>query len=245
MNFYRADLHIHTVLSPCGDLEMSPVNILKQASEKMLDIIGITDHNSTLHCKLIRKLAEPFGIFVLMGAEVTTKEEIHCLAFFESDEQLESFQVYLDEYLPHIPNDTERFGYQVVVDENEEIIRHMEWLLISAIDQSIDQVEAKVHSLGGLFIPAHIDKSRYSLISQLGFIPRGIKADAYELTQKADENALVPYLKWNDNKPYIRSSDAHMPGQINCYTLLEMENRSFSQIRMALESPGKVTTIKE
>ena len=85
MNKYRADLHIHTVLSPCGNLEMSPANIIKKACEKGLDIIGITDHNSTRHCKLVSKLSELAGIFVLMGAEVTTREEVHCLTFFEND----------------------------------------------------------------------------------------------------------------------------------------------------------------
>jgi PHP family Zn ribbon phosphoesterase len=245
MNLYRADLHIHTVLSPCGDLEMSPVNIIKTASERAIDIIGITDHNSTKHCKLISRIAEPYGVFVMKGAEVTTKEEVHCLAFFETDEQLDIFQTYLDEHLPHLPNDTERFGYQVIVNEKEEVIGQEEWLLISALDQSIDEVEAKVHGLCGLFIPAHIDKTRYSLISQLGFIPKGMKSDAFELSIHADEQKLIPFMKWQDNKPFIRSSDAHLPEQIgSSYTMLEMEHRSFSEIRRALQTPGKVTAIK-
>ena len=87
-----ADLHIHTVLSPCGDLEMSPANILRTARQKGLDIIGITDHNSTREAKIIRDAAENTGLFVLAGAEVTTREEVHCLAFFEEDGQLTDFQ---------------------------------------------------------------------------------------------------------------------------------------------------------
>jgi len=246
MNLYRADLHIHTVLSPCGDLEMSPLNILKKASEKVLDIIGITDHNSTKHCKLTRKLAEPYGIFVMMGAEITTKEEVHCLAFFETDEQLDYFQAYLDEHLAHIPNNTDHFGYQVIVNENEEIIGQEEWLLISALDQSIGEVEAKVHSLDGLFIPAHIDKSRFSLISQLGFIPEGLKADAFELSAKASEKELIPHFKLDGNTSFIRCSDAHLLEQVGTSsTLLEMEHRSFSQIRLAMQTPGKVKTTRE
>ncbi|MFN8134655.1 MAG: PHP domain-containing protein [Bacteroidales bacterium] len=79
MNLYRADLHIHRCTSPCGDLDMSLANIIDKALEKGIDIIGITDHNSTRHCSLIRDLARPAGIFVLMGAEVTTREEVHCL----------------------------------------------------------------------------------------------------------------------------------------------------------------------
>ena len=91
MNQYRADLHIHTVLSPCADLEMTPANIVNRAKEKGLQIIGITDHNSIKNALLVKKLAQKTGIFVLTGAEVTTKEEVHCLAFFEFENQLEQF----------------------------------------------------------------------------------------------------------------------------------------------------------
>jgi predicted metal-dependent phosphoesterase TrpH len=92
MNVYKADLHIHTVLSPCGDLEMSPSNIIRQAKEQKLDIIGITDHNSTRHCKLTAELGERQGIFVLTGVEITTREEVHCLAFFEKPESIDIFR---------------------------------------------------------------------------------------------------------------------------------------------------------
>jgi predicted metal-dependent phosphoesterase TrpH len=96
MNRYKADLHIHTVLSPCGDLEMSPSNIIRAAKSKQLDLIGITDHNTTRQCAVIMELGQREGIYVLCGTEVTTKEEAHCLAFFETNESLEAFQVYLD-----------------------------------------------------------------------------------------------------------------------------------------------------
>ena len=92
MKTYRADLHIHTVLSPCGDLDMSPKNIVLKAEELGIDIIGITDHNSTLQCSGVGREAEKKGIFMLMGAEITTKEELHCLVYFESMEKLKIFQ---------------------------------------------------------------------------------------------------------------------------------------------------------
>ena len=61
----RADLHIHTVLSPCGDLEMSPENILYFAQVQGLNMIGITDHNSTRQAPIIRDYGKTKGIFVL------------------------------------------------------------------------------------------------------------------------------------------------------------------------------------
>jgi predicted metal-dependent phosphoesterase TrpH len=118
MRDFRADLHIHTVLSPCGDLRMSPANIISEAVKKGIDIIGITDHNTTKHCGLISRLAAQHGIFTMTGAEVTTKEEVHCLAFFENSDTLEIFQNYLDDNLPEIMNVPEIFGDQVEVDED-------------------------------------------------------------------------------------------------------------------------------
>src|SRR5664279_1554325 len=122
MDFYRADLHIHTVLSPCGDLEMSPGNIVSAAALKGLDIIGITDHNSTRHCDLVARMGAKKGIYVIQGVEVTTKEEVHCLAFFENTDTLQKFQEFLDASLPEIKNDPSIFGYQVQVDEDENVV---------------------------------------------------------------------------------------------------------------------------
>lgn len=235
MNTYRADLHIHTVLSPCGDLEMSPANIITKAREKGLDIIGITDHNTTRHCKLIRKLAAQEGIFVLMGAEVTTREEVHCLTFFENDDQLSEFQVYLEKHLPPIPNNIEKFGYQVVVDEDEQIIDEIEYLLISALDQSIEQVEQKVHSLGGIFIPAHIDRPSYSIISQLGFIPADLLIDGIEISANCKIQTVIPFLGKQHERTIIRNSDAHYVENIGkAFSAYEMQHRTFNEIILAL-----------
>ncbi|MDP4183689.1 MAG: PHP domain-containing protein [Bacteroidota bacterium] len=236
MKTYRADLHIHSVLSPCGDLDMSPVTIIEKAQEAHLDIIGITDHNSTRQCPLIKSLGQKAGILVLCGAEVTSHEEVHCLALFENDKELLLFQNYLDLHLPNFPNNTELFGYQVVVDENDFIIYEEEKLLISAINQNINEIEKMVHSLNGLFIPAHIDKLSNSLLSQLGFIPSDLIVDAIEVTSHADIGQLQkrPDLQ---NKGFIRNSDAHYPGQIgSAFTLFELESPSFQEILLALKN---------
>lgn len=246
MNTYRADLHIHTVLSPCGDLEMSPLKIVAKAREKGLDMIGITDHNTTRHCKLVSKLAEPAGIFVLMGAEVTTREEVHCLTFFENDDQLSEFQVYLEKHLPPIPNNTEKFGYQVVVDKDEQIIDEIEFLLLSALDQSIEQIEQKVHSLGGIFIPAHIDRPSYSILSQLGFIPADLMIDGLEISANCKTQSVVPFLEKQAGKTIIRNSDAHYEENIGkAFSMFEMEHRTFSEVKLALHGwQGRKVTIE-
>ena len=226
---------MHTVLSPCGDLEMSPANIVRKASERGIDILGITDHNSTLHAPLIKELASREGIMVLMGAEVTTKEEVHCLCFFENEELLSQFQEYLNRHLPNIPNDTDRFGYQVVVNEEEEITDEIDCLLISGLNQGIEEIEKKVHALNGLFIPAHINKTVNSIISQLGFLPPDLKVDALEISQHTTKSEFLKKNKYLKNYNFIQSSDAHYIDNIgNAWTNFFMERRSFEEIKMAL-----------
>lgn len=237
MKTFKADLHIHTVLSPCGDVEMSPVNIVKKACEMGLDIIGITDHNSTLNCKVVQEVGLKNDLFVLMGVEINTKEEIHCLAFFENNEALSEFQQYLNVHLANIPNDVQKFGYQLVVNEKEEVLEEIEPLLISALYQNINEVSQKVHQLNGIFIPAHIDKYRNSIISQLGFIPQDLEIDAIEISQNHQKNPNIENLLNNISKPIITSSDAHYIDQIgSVFSIFKMKEKSFPEIRKAFKN---------
>lgn len=236
MKVFNADLHIHTVLSPCGSLEMSPGNIVKEALRRKLDIIGITDHNSTRQCRIVKDMAEAEGIQCICGAEVTTKEEVHCLTFFEDFDKLDQFQQFLDQHLPDIRNDQDLFGYQVVVNENEEIIYEENRLLISAINRNLNQVEEEVHRLDGLFIPAHADKPKFSLISQLGFVPPDLNYDAIELSGHTDQQAFLtkyPYLR---KAVLLRNSDAHQPEHIGkLFNRILMADTGFNELRLALK----------
>jgi PHP family Zn ribbon phosphoesterase len=236
MKNYRADLHIHTTLSPCGDLEMHPVNIVSLAERKGLDIIGITDHNSTRHCALISKLAADKDIFVMQGAEVTTKEEVHCLAFFENTDALNIFQDFLDTSLPDILNLPEAFGYQLQVDENEMVVFEEKRLLVNAINKTLEEVGLFVHSLKGLFIPAHIDKGKNSIYSQLGFIPADLYADALEVSGQSSAGQFAATHPEISRFPLISSSDAHFPENIGMrVTNFYLAEPSFSELSMALK----------
>lgn len=235
MKDFKADLHIHTVLSPCGSLEMSPRNIVQEALKKNLDIIGITDHNSTRQCQVVYQEAQKAGLTVYTGVEVTTKEEVHCLAFFETFDILNAFQQYIDQHMPDIMNDTDLFGYQIVVDESENIVYEEPKLLISAISQGIDQVEAEVHRLDGIFIPAHVNRSRFGLVGQLGFVPPDLKADAFELSKHISTEAFLEKFSYLRERTFIRNSDAHQPELIGeSFTTLKMESTAFSEFRQAI-----------
>lgn len=237
MQRFRADLHIHTVLSPCGSLEMSPVNIVRSATEAGLHIIAITDHNSTRQVQVIKKLGIENGVYVLGGAEVNTAEEVHCLALFDTDDQLSEFQEYLDKHLLKTENKSDYFGYQLVVDEKENIQYEEPWLLINALDIGILHVEQKIHSLDGLFIPAHIDRPYNGIISQLGFVPQHLQCDAFELSKRATLSSWKNSSKLTVNPFFLRNSDAHRPEDIGSqFSVFELEEISFNEISMALKN---------
>lgn len=235
MNTYRADLHTHTVLSPCADLFMSPRAIIEAACKRGIDILGITDHNSTRQASVVAEMGKKQGVFVLQGAEITTKEEAHCLAFMPGNEQLEALQAYLDEHLPDIKNNTDKFGFQVAVDVHENIVFEEPRLLISGINRSIEQIEAFVHQRGGIFIPAHVNRSRYSIISQLGFVPPDLNVDALEVSRHISIDDFKKQNRELQDYSFIQSSDAHFIDDVGrVYTNLLMQNRSFDEVKMAL-----------
>lgn len=232
---YKADLHIHTVLSPCGDLEMSPSAIVQRALSRGLDMIAITDHNSTRQVKTVRDIGREHGLFVLGGVEITTQEEAHCLAFFGEDSQLDAFQAFIDDHLPKIPNDEDRFGYQLIVDRDDDIVGEEPYHLLNALSMDVDGICDVVHSLGGLFVPAHIDKATTSLSSQLGFVPPDIKADGMELSCRTSRDKMVKRFAYLKRFGFITDSDAHYIENVgDVYNVIYMAHRSFEEFAMAL-----------
>lgn len=234
---FRADLHIHTVLSPCGDLWMSPSRIVEKAAAKKINIIGITDHNSTLNVNITKYLANKNNILVLGGAEVTTREEVHCLCFMPNEDKLTEFQTYIDNHIIKIPNNSKLLGYQLVVDDKEMIIREIEHSLLAATDLSLNRLRQDVAELGGIFIPAHINRSANSIESQLGFMPSDLSPDAIEVSKKVKPEHFLKtnpqYLKY----PILRSSDAHYLENIGeVYSQIEMNELSFNAFKEALDN---------
>ncbi len=232
----KADLHIHTILSPCGDIEMTPSFIVKRAKEKGLNLIAITDHNSTRQCEEVVRIGRREGVEVLCGAEITTKEEVHVIALVDYTVR-NLLQEWIDVYLPKIPNNEDYFGYQLVVNEYEEVLYQVPNLLISALNRSLDQTEEFVHSIGGLFIPAHIDKPQNSLISQLGFVPPGLRADALELSRKSDLPGLIGSCGWLKDYCFLHSSDAHYPSDFgDVFTAFDVEKPNIESLKDALKN---------
>jgi 3',5'-nucleoside bisphosphate phosphatase len=245
MRQFRADLHIHTVLSACADLGMSPEVIVRKAKEKNIDVIGITDHNSTLQCGLVMEIAQEEGLATLCGVEVTTREEVHCLAYFKDNETLKSFQEYLDVHLPVLNYLPGKFGFQVVVDRHEKIRKVIGNYLNVGLNQGINEVEKEVHRLGGLFVPAHIERPLFGIISQLGFIPEQLDCDAFGIMSHSREADIRKRYSLSAGIPLIKASDAHSPKDIGSgYTVFEMYEPTFEEIKMALKGfKGRKTIV--
>ncbi|MBI5666111.1 MAG: PHP domain-containing protein, partial [Nitrospirae bacterium] len=206
---YKADLHIHTCLSPCAELEMSPRAIVKTALKKGIDIIAITDHNSAENVIAARKAAKNTALTVLAGMEITTSEEAHILALFDDMESIMKLQdIVYDNLMPGV-NDEKRFGDQIVVNEKDEVLEFNKRLLIAATELSAYSIVNIIHSLGGLAVASHVDKEVFSIISQLGFIPENLKFNALEMSIHIDRKRAEESFAIYNSCPWISSSDAH------------------------------------
>jgi len=232
----KADLHIHTCLSPCGDLEMSPKSIVQQAKTKNIDLIGICDHNTAENVPALKKAAKKLQIQVLPGMEVTTQEEVHILALFNNISSVSKLQKIIYQNLPG-ENDEKTFGMQVAVNERGEVLHFNKHLLIGAATLPLEKIVQLIHSMDGLAIASHIDKAAFSIISQLGFIPDNIKLDALEVSPLTSmEEAQKRY---KPELPLVCFSDAHFLKEIGqCCTLFFIERSSTKEIKKAFLNQG-------
>lgn len=201
----KFDLHIHSCLSPCANLEMSPGEIVRRAHEAGMGGIAITDHQSARNAPAIVECAKRIGLRCLCGLEVCTAEEVHTLALFDTAEQAMEMTEWVYAAMPKRVNDPDVFGDQPVVTWDDDII-DMEWRILAlGCRKTIPEAAGKCRELGGLYIAAHIDRPNFSVYSQLGCIPEGC-FDAVELSRTADEGVWMPKAR---GYAVLRSSDAH------------------------------------
>lgn len=225
------DLHIHSCLSPCGDDEMTPWNLVNMAKLQGLDIIALTDHNSCGNCRSAMKVGESVGITVVPGMELCTAEEIHCLCFFDDIDKAEEFSRYIRTTMPDVKNREEIFGNQLLMDEGDGILGKEEILLTTASSISVDSLSDLVKEYGGVCLPAHIDRDSYSILSALGDFPPELEVNAFELTPKADNSLYFEKYGYLKGKKLLRSSDAHYLENIREKEFyLELEGNSASAL---------------
>lgn len=233
LEVFNCDFHIHTCLSPCAELDMHPKAIVEKALDEKLDIIAICDHNSSENVSHVIKAAHGKNLKVLPGMEVTTSEEVHLLAIFDSLSDLVLLQKFVYRHLEG-KNDEDRFGIQAVVNEKAEVESINEKLLIGATDVPMNFLLNYIHELNGLSVAAHIDRESFSVLSQLGFIEENAQFDALEVTPIVGiSQAKIKYRELNKYS-FIVSSDAHYLKDIGtASTKIMLDKPTTAELKMA------------
>jgi len=231
----RADLHIHTCLSPCGELAMSPRAVVERARAAGLDLIAVTDHNTTENAGAVIEAAAGTELAVLPGIELTTAEEVHVLGLFETGAALGPFQEEVYRNLPDLPAKMKFVEDQVLVDAADYVRGFCPRCLFGATLFSVQEAVELIRSHGGLAIACHIDRESFSLISQLGFIPPGLRLEAVEVSPRLTAEEARAEFGPFDPLQVVRFSDAHKPEEIGSVaTEFLVERPSLGEIRLAL-----------
>ena len=221
------DLHIHSCLSPCGDEDMTVNNIVNMAVLKGLDLIAVTDHNSSKNCPALLEAAQGKPITVLPGMELCTSEEIHVVCLFGELGAAMDFDAFVHDRLPPVPNKPEVFGRQVILNALDEEAGQEELLLLTAADISVEEVTPLVRSYGGVCFPAHIDRDSFSILSSLGTIPESCGFTAVEVRDPSAFFADRDNRRYSKGRRVLTNSDAHVLWDIS-------EREHF----LPLEEPG-------
>jgi PHP family Zn ribbon phosphoesterase len=233
LTYYTADLHLHTVLSPCAEIEMIPPLIIEQATRLGLRLLAVTDHNSAENAPALIEAGRRAGIVVLPGMELQTREEVHLICLFDRIETALIWQELVYERLPKLKNREEVFGSQLIVDADGEFVAFQERLLLTSTTFSVEEAMAEVSRLGGLVMPAHVDRPAYSLLSNLGFIPPNLPAPALELSSRLTPTAARERFPQLREWPLICAGDAHRLNEMQNRTLFKIAEPTIAELLLA------------
>jgi hypothetical protein len=239
MKTFIAELHVHTVLSPCAEIEMIPPFIVEEALERGINLIAITDHNASANVRAVQRAAAGTDLVVLAGMEIQTREEVHMLCLFDTAEQVEAWQSAVNLYLPDMPNRPDYFGEQFVVDEKGDFVRSETRLLLTSADLSLHEAVEGVRALGGLTIPAHVNRKAFSLLENLGLVPTDVPFDALEISRHlslAEAPLKYPQLL---GYPLIQSGDVHRLEEFLGKNVFKVEAPTIQELRLALAQREK------
>jgi len=232
----KADLHVHTCLSPCADWEMSPRKIIRACRAAGLGLIAVCDHNSAENAGAVMSVGRRRGLAVLPGMEICSREEVHVLAIFGELEQALAMQERVYAHLPG-ENRPDVFGHQIVATEADEVLAQNPRLLIGATALSLADIVRSTHALKGLSLAAHVDRPTNGIIQQLGFIPQGLDLDGVEVSHRISPAAAKSALPAIGNLPCLTFSDAHVLSDIGrAHTGFLLEAATFEELCLALKA---------
>jgi hypothetical protein len=235
LRVYTADLHVHTCLSPCATLDMTPRKIVAQARRMKLDMIAVTDHNTAENAGALMDAAADAELSVVPGLEITTAEEAHVLGLFPTLEAALAMQELVYAHLTPGENDENRFGLQVVASAADEVEGMCTRLLMGATDLDLDRLVAAIGERGGLAVAAHIDRDSYSVTSQLGFIPSDLDLAAVGISRQLSLTGARERFPEYRDRAFVSTSDAHDLDQLGTNpTQLMLAAPDFEELRLAL-----------
>ena len=236
MRRYVADLHVHSLLSPCAEIEMTPSNIVWHAVQHKVDIVAITDHNACDNVGAALEAAKGTDVTILPGMEVESKEEVHLIVLFEKMRQLKEWEEFTKCHMSGRLNNAERFGAQFIVDAEDNFVAEKTEMLLASLTVGVAQITEQVKKIGGICIASHVDRPTYSIISQLGFIPADVELAAVEVSRNMSIEQAPKRIPAIGCLPIITASDAHvMDDFINGpKTVFYMEQPTLPEIRQAL-----------
>ena len=237
MNRYYYDLHIHSCLSPCADNDNTPNNIAGMAVLAGLNIVALTDHNTAKNCPAFFKAARQQGLVPVAGMELTTAEDIHAVCLFEELEDALAFDEYLQSRRTLIPNRTDIFGDQLIMNEKDEVTGTEPHFLSNATSVSIEEAPALVRQYRGVCYPAHIDREANGVIATLGVFPETLDCSCAEVRDADKLPELLEKYPVLKEKQIVVSSDAHYLWDIrdkSAYFELDDEPYSGAKIRHEL-----------
>lgn len=214
---------------------MIPPLIVQTAVDQGIQLIAITDHNASANVAAVQRAADGTGLFVLPGMELQTREEVHVLCLFDTLDQLSEWQRQVNETLPDLENNIEYFGEQFIVDETGDFLAREPRLLLTSSSMTIEDAFNGVDQLGGLFIPAHVNRKAFGLIENLGFVPPSLPIRGLEISRHiTPDNA---YATFPQIRPYplIQSGDVHQLDSFLGSTYLTMEAPSIAEILKAIQ----------
>lgn len=225
---------MHTVLSPCAEIEMIPPLIVQQALDLGIHLIAVTDHNATANISAVQKAAQGTKLSVLPGMELQTREEVHVLCLFDTLEQVNAWQDIVDASMPDIENDVEHFGEQFVVDETGDFIRRERRMLTTSSDLSITEAFHAIKKLNGWMIPAHVNRKTNGLLSILGFVPTDINIDTLEISLHLSRDEAYKKFPQIRKYPLIQDGDVHLLGDFAGTNEFFIEKVTIEELRMAV-----------
>jgi len=234
IRMWRCDFHVHTALSPCAADDMTPRGVVAAARARRLDAIAVTDHNSVRQVRAVVDAAKRFGITVIPGMEVRTREDVHLVCLFDTVEQAEAWGEVVYENLPPLANREAVYGCQLLFDGSDQPVGREERLLLTACDLSVEQVVTGVRKLGGLVIPAHVDRQAYGLLTILGLFPPDLELRVAEVAGGEEAVAALRRFPYSGGVCFYAASDAHRLEEIGIHpTCFYLKEVSVAELGMA------------